>query len=381
MSITAFFVFYAMVGYPLVLIIIGKTKKHKDIRKNIAYEPLVSYIIVAHNESKCIKQKLDNILSFEYPLNKLQIIVASDFCTDNTNDIVNEFIGLHPELNIILNKSKSHKGKTNAQNEAVALAVGEVLVFTDANSMFNSASIRELVCCFASDDVAYVCGRLVYSNDFNLTASSESFYWSLELKQREIESAFHTITAGNGSIYAVKKSYYLEINPILCHDEAFPRIFALQKKESLYNPNAIAYEKAGENNKDEFKRKVRMNRTILNIFVTMWRPLNCFRYRWFSFFYFGHRTCRYLLWLNHLLFFISSLLFVVFGNYIVGGILVFLQIVILIFGVVSIKHSFRFKGFRIIGYYSMTVLAQLVAAVKQMLGRSKPVWDKAESTR
>lgn len=381
MMIFAFFAFYSMIGYPILLLLINKIKKPRQIEKDYTFEPNVSYLIVAHNEEKCIKQKLENVLSFDYPLNKIQLLVASDFCSDHTDEIVSSFIKEHPDLNILLNKSKEHKGKTNAQNETQKLATGEILVLTDANSIFEKNAIRELVSSFAHEDIFYVCGQLKYVNDDNLTASSESIYWKLELKQRQVESNIQTITAGNGSIYAVRNDKYIDISPVHCHDSEFPRLFSLDKKRALYNPMAIAYEKAGETGGDEFKRKVRMNRAILNIFCWMWKPLNLFRYRWFSFFYFGHRTCRYLLWLDHLAFFISTIVFTFVASYIVGGILIGAQVVFTLLGVVSIKHHIKNKIIRLIGYYSMTVLAQFVGAAKQLLGKSKPVWEKAESTR
>ncbi len=381
MALSALFVFYAMVGYPILLILINKIFRPKKIEKDYSYEPKVSYMIVAHNEEKCIFNKLENILSFDYPLDKIQVLVASDFCTDNTDMIVQEFINEHPELCIVLNKSKEHKGKTNAQNETQKLATGEILIMTDANSIFEKKAIRELVVCFSKKDISYVCGQLRYSNTENVTASSESTYWNLDLKMRDIESRFQTITAGNGSIYAVRNSEYIDVNPIRCHDSEFPYIYALKKNRALTNPDAISFEKAGEDNKDEFKRKVRMSRTILDIFKRMWKPLNVFKYKWFSLFYFGHRTTRYLLWFNHLLFFVASIVFTVLCHHIVGGILVGLQLLFFLLGIVSIKYKFKFKLVRLIGYYSMTVLAQFVAACKQLAGKSKPVWEKAESTR
>lgn len=381
MCVSAFFVFYAMFGYPLFLLLISKIKKPKPIEKDYSYEPTVSFMIVAHNEEKCIKRKLENILSFNYPLKKIQILVASDCCTDNTDSIVEEFIKSHSELNVVLNKTIEHKGKTNAQNETQKLASGEILIMTDANSIFDSDAVRELVACFTKPEIAYVCGRLCFSNNDNITASSESFYWDFDLKMRDIESRIQTITAGNGSIYAVKNSEYIDINPIQCHDSEFPLKYALIKKKSLSNPDAVSYEKAGEINSDEFKRKVRMNRTILSIFSLMWRPLNIFKYKWFSLFYFGHRTCRYLIWFNHLLFLVASIVFTIIGFYITGGIIIGLQFICLIIGIVSIKYEIHFKPIRLLGYYSMMVIAQLVAVFKQITGKSKPVWEKAETTR
>ena len=381
MAIALFFIVYALFGYPLLLLIINKIKKPNSIKKNLSIEPTVTYMIAAHNEEKCIYKKLENILEFDYPFDKIQVIVASDFCTDSTNDLVEDFAKRHPELNILLNKSIEHKGKTNAQNEAQKTATGEIIVMTDANSILKSSAIRELVSCFTSDDIVYVCGKLVYTNNDTITGDSESTYWNFDLVQREIESNLQTITAGNGSIYAVRNNEYIDLKPVYCHDGVFPYKFALLKKRCLYNPNAVSYEKAGENNNDEFKRKVRMNRTILNVFINLWRPLNVFKYKWFSFFYFGHRTCRYLLWFNHLLFFAASIALLFLGYYIIGGIIVGLQILFFIIGILSIGYTFRFKPLKIIGYYSMTVLSQLCGAFKQLIGKSKPTWHKAESTR
>lgn len=381
LAVSFFFIFYAMVGYPAVILLLGKLKKPAKIKKDSGYEPTVSYMIVAHNEEKVILNKLNNALELDYKKDKLQIIIASDFSTDKTNEIVKNFIESHPELNIILHETVEHKGKTNAQNEAQKLAAGEILVMTDANAYLAPDAVKELVSCFADKDVSYVCGKLTYSNNENDTAASESSYWNLELKIRDIESRLQTITAGNGSLYAVRNAEYILVPLSNCHDDMMPYRYALRKKKALFNPDAVSYEKAGENNKDEFKRKVRMNRTILDIFVKMWRPLNIFRYKWFSVFYFGHRTCRYLLWLNHLIFFMASVALTAIGYYIAGGVLVGLQLFAILLGLISVKHTVKFKLFRMLGYYSMTILAQMFAALKQMAGKSKPTWEKADSTR
>ena len=131
-------IFFAMVGYPLLLKVLDIILSPSLITKDYNYEPNVSYMIVAHNEEKQIKSKLDNAISLDYPKKKMQIIVTSDLSTDSTNTIVDEFIKKHPENNIILHKTVEHKGKTNAQNEGQRLATGEILVMTDANAIFKN---------------------------------------------------------------------------------------------------------------------------------------------------------------------------------------------------------------------------------------------------
>lgn len=181
--LSAFIIFFAMIGYPLLLSFLDKILKPLPIKKNYEFKPTVSYMIVAHNEEGVILQKLKNTLEIDYPKEKLQIIVASDNSTDGTNYIVKNFIESNGSYNIFLYCSKKHKGKTNAQNEAQKISNGEILVMTDANTMIKSDAIKELVACFTEPNIVYVSGRLIYSNkDDNATSNSESTYWNLDLR-------------------------------------------------------------------------------------------------------------------------------------------------------------------------------------------------------
>ena len=114
--ISIFFIFYSFIGYPLSLIILDKLGKGKMLNLDKEYEPFISIIIPAHNEESVIEKKLKNIISLKYPKNKLEIIIASDNSSDNTNMIVKNFIRANKEENIILYEVNERKGKTNAQN-------------------------------------------------------------------------------------------------------------------------------------------------------------------------------------------------------------------------------------------------------------------------
>src|SRR5699024_6103163 len=300
--LNAFIIFWAMIGYPISLQFLRKLYKNKNLIKDYSYEPTVTLMIVAHNEEKVIHEKLENVIKLNYPKDKTEILIASDNSTDKTNDIVKNFIINNRKDNIRIYEVKQRKGKTNAQNEAQKTVKNEILVMTDANSMLERNSVKELVSTFTTNDISYVSGRLAFTNkELSSTANTENTYWDADTKLRKIESDIQTITAGNGALYACRNKDYHDFKPIKSHDANMPRYYALKGKRALYNPNAVAYEKAGENIEDEFKRKVRMNRGILTSILPDFRILNIFKYRWYSYFYFGHRTCRYLLWLSHLL--------------------------------------------------------------------------------
>jgi len=374
-----FLIFYSLIGYPLSLIILDKVVK-KNIKFDTSLRPSVSIIIPAHNEEKVIETKLKNLVNLNYPKEKMEVIVASDHSTDQTNEIVEKFIKENEEFNIKLYKVNRRLGKTNAQNEAVKIAKGEILVFSDANAILDKDSIIHLVSSFTSEDIIYVAGKLKYVNSLeHLSSHAESVYWNYDLLMRRIESEIKSITAGNGAIYAIKREEYVDFDPIESHDSAVPIYAGLNNKRAVFNPKAIAYEKAGETTKDEFKRKVRMNRNILKFLFGYLKILNIFKYGWFSYFYFGHRLLRYSLFILHILLFVFNII-LIHEKF----------IYIFLFGMQSlfyllafIGHAFRLKQklFYFPYYYTLTILAQLIGAINQLTGKTKPFWEKAETTR
>lgn len=372
-----FALFYAMIGYPLTLIILDKLIKREN-DQDYSLNPDVSIIISAYNEENVIKKKLENIIKTDYP--SYEVIIANDSSTDRTVEICEDFIKDHPQIPIRVNTVKNHLGKTNAQNEAVEVAKGEIIVFSDANSMFRSDAIRELVSYFTADDIEYVCGSLIYHEDDDVSSVvAENTYWNFELKMRKIESNIKTIVNGNGAIYAVRKSDYRHIDLVNSHDYELPLYAGLNHKRALYNPKAIAMEKAGQTTADEFKRKVRMQRRILTNIFTNLRRLNIFEYGWFSFFNFGHKTLRYLQAFFHIVLFITNLALLNRGAFYKAFFLG--QVAFYTLAVIGQLSEAKSKIFYFPRYYCSMMLAQILGAIGEIRGKSKATWEKAETTR
>lgn len=378
--VALFMIFWAMIGYPISIKLIDNILKPKENLKLENSNLSVTVMIVAHNEEKVIEEKLENVIDLNYPESQIKYLVTSDNSTDQTNEIVERFISAHPEKNIKLFKAKKRMGKTNAQNEAQKIVDTDILVMTDANAMLEKNSVKEIVSSFSSEDIVYVAGKLTYSNaNTNSTSESESTYWDSDLAIRDVESRLQTITAGNGALYAVRNKDYKDFDPINSHDSVMPTYYALNNKRAIFNKDAVAVEKAGETDSDEFGRKVRMNRIILSFILPSIRILNIFKYRWYTYFYLGHRSSRYLLWLNHILLLLTSAVLSI-NN---GVFRLLFGAQILFFLIALLQHYLRWnnKFAELIHYYAMTLLAQLVGIYKILTGNSKPFWEKAESTR
>ena len=374
-----FMIFWAMIGFPLSMKLLKKKANRIEHKKDYDYCPSVTVMIVAHNEEDVIKEKLENIMAIDYPSKNLEILVSSDNSDDDTNAIVKKAIEDHPEYNIRLYEVKERKGKTNAQNEAANTVTSEILVMTDANAMLAQNAIKELVSMLAFDEVAYVTGRLTYVSSDNWTAQAENRYWEMDLKLREIESKLYSITAGNGALYAVKTKEYVHFDPVRGHDGAMPPYYVKQGKRAYFNKDALVYERAGQNVEDEFKRKVRMARNPLKSFFPKIALLNLFRFKWFSYFYFGHRYCRRNLWFAHIVVLITSALLIMYDQLFIA--VIALQVTFYLLALIRHFFTVNLKPFNMIYYYSITILAQLVAVYKQLSGQTKPFWEKAESTR
>lgn len=378
--ISSFIIVWAMIGYPVSLKILGKIYKSITIHKDYNHQPTVTVMVVAHNEEKVILEKLHNIIELDYPKEKIEFLISSDNSTDRTNEMVRNFIADYPKYNIRLYEVKSRMGKTNAQNEAHKTVKTEYLVMTDANSIIDKNAVKELMAAFTSEDIAYVSGKLsIVNQEASDVSNAEASYWDSDLEAREIEGRIQTITAGNGALYACRTKDYYDFNPIQCHDSAMPTLYALEGKRAIANHDAIAYEKAGEVIEDEFGRKVRMNRIILKEILPDIRIINIFKYGWFSYFYFGHRTCRYLLWIAHFTVFVSSVFLI---NESWFYMMAFIgQLIFYFLALIRVITKSHNKHLTLIYYYTITIIAQWVGVYRILTGKAKPFWEKAESTR
>jgi len=147
-------------------------------------------------------------------------------------------------------------GKVAAQDRAVRETSAEIVAFSDANATWAPDALRKLVRNFGDPDVAYVCGQLKITGDDG--RNKEGVYWRYELAVRDAESRLGSVTGGNGSIYAVRRDDYVEVDPRFGHDLSLPYLMVQRGRRAVYEPEALAFEKPTPSNEAEYRRKVRM---------------------------------------------------------------------------------------------------------------------------
>ncbi|MFN8224347.1 MAG: glycosyltransferase family 2 protein [Gaiellales bacterium] len=240
-------VLYPLTAQVLAAVFTRRVETDADAR------PSVTVIIAAHNEAAVIERRLENLLALDYPADRLELVVASDASSDATNDLVRAIAAREPRVKLL---DCPRGGKVAAQNRAVRAATSEIVAFSDANATWAPDALVQLVASLADPKVAYVCGQLRY--DAAAEGNREGLYWKLEMALRRAESRLGSITGGNGSIYAVRRDRYVEVDPRWGHDLSFPYRMVQSGHRAVYEPGAHAFEKPTPSNETEYRRKVRM---------------------------------------------------------------------------------------------------------------------------
>lgn len=251
-------VVYPYVGYPVVLWALTRLRQpYTPMPPDDAWLPPVSLMISAYNEGAVIAAKLANALALDYPPGKLQVVVVSDASSDGTDDIVRATAARDPR--VMLYRQEERKGKTAGLNQGVQHATGDVVVFSDANAMYEPTAIRQLVAPLRDPAVGYVVGAAHYSDsDQGHAQESEGLYWRYELALKQMESACASVVGGDGAIYAIRRELYWPLREDDINDFVNPLQIVTAGYRGVFNPRARAWEESADSFAKEFRRKRRI---------------------------------------------------------------------------------------------------------------------------
>jgi cellulose synthase/poly-beta-1,6-N-acetylglucosamine synthase-like glycosyltransferase len=344
-------------AYPAFAALLARVAE-RPVRKE-AVEPTVTVVVAAYNEESVIGRRIENLLALDYPAEKLRIVVSSDASSDRTEEIARQYPGVH----VI---SNPRGGKVAAQDRAVRESDSEVVAFSDANCTWAPDALRKLVTPFADPEVAYVCGQLRILDAEG--GNKEGVYWRYEMVQREAESKLGSVTGGNGSIYALRRSDYVEVDPRFGHDLSLPYLMVQHGRRAVYEPAAHAFEPPTPTNETEYRRKVRMFEHCWLIVLRgkMLRRLGPL----YGLQIVSHRLLRYGSGVLHVVLFATSLALVAHG-WVYAAVLA-LQLVL---------FAAALAGVGIARYYVLVSLATLVSLVNYLRRGVPATWEAAEGTR
>jgi cellulose synthase/poly-beta-1,6-N-acetylglucosamine synthase-like glycosyltransferase len=242
---------YTFATFPVLLVLRGLLIK-RPIRSEDQF-PLVSVILAVRNEERKIRRKLENLASLDYPAGNMQVIVASDGSEDETTEIVAKQF---PEV-VLLRLARSGKGA--AISAACAIASGDILVMTDANSIIDIASLRALMRPFGDESIGGVAGDQRYAaTPGDHAMKGERAYWSFDRLLKRAGSWGGSTVAATGTFYAIRRSLFRTIPPGVNDDYFLSASVVLQGYRLVHEPHAVAFEPTSGSLRAEFNRKVRL---------------------------------------------------------------------------------------------------------------------------
>jgi cellulose synthase/poly-beta-1,6-N-acetylglucosamine synthase-like glycosyltransferase len=360
-------IFYAYLGYPIILFVIGKIKKKSEnVNYQVNYYPSLSIIMPVHNEEKVIESKIKNIFSIDYPENRFELIIVSDGSTDRTKEIILD----NPHHNIKFYELPARRGKAAALNLGLEKSSGEIIVFTDASIMLDKEALKNIVKKFQDGRIGCVSGE-----DYIHESGGEGLYGRYELFLRNLESKVHSIVGASGSFYAQRRELCNDFKEGMAPD--FLSVLATVEKgyRAITEPSAFGIMTSLKSSSDEFNRKVRtLVRGMSAIFYKK-SLLNPFRYGIFSFELLSHKIMRWLvpfflisLLLSNLFLLDSSIYLLAF----ITQVIFYLLAVSSMSKIINIHEKIYVK---VPLYFTAVNAAILYAWVKYLSGTKQEIWN------
>ncbi|HCT94894.1 MAG TPA: glycosyl transferase [Rikenellaceae bacterium] len=376
-------VFYTYAGYGFVLIFLVKIKEFfrakVKISQTLTYKE-VTLLIAAYNEEEIVDSKMRNTYEIDYPREKLKIVWVTDGSNDNTNNLLSKYSDV-----TVLYESK-RAGKSAALNRAVPLLDTSIVIFTDANTMLNRESVREIVKAFSDPRVGCVAGekRVQSGERDGASSAGEGIYWKYESMLKSLDSRLYSAVGAAGELFAIRTELFESVPADTLLDDFILSMKIAERGFKIhYCKEAYATESGSANMKEEEKRKVRISAGGIQSVLRLAPLLNIFKYHIFTFQYISHRVLRWTI-TPVLLFalFPMNLSIVLMGGSSVYTLFLVLQVLFYlgaIIGKIMADRKIKNKILYIPYYFlfmNLNVLGGIVYLIKRKRGDG--TWEKSK---
>lgn len=287
--ILIFFILYTYFIYPFLLLFISYFFKKK--KYDPQYNLKIDFLIAAYNEEKVIKWKIENTIGALEHFKYSKIWIVSDGSSDKTVEIIKSNYSNNKQIKLI---ELDRSGKSQAINKALKKLEGDIVIFSDANTMYKPETVEKLTAPFSDYKIGCTCGKLIYQNPDNIVSGKgESFYWIYENTLKKLESKIGYVSGATGAVYAIRRKLYENL-PMNCINDDFTISMKIVEKnyKCIYVEEAIVHEDVAPSVESEFKRHVRdATGHYISVFH-LFKMLNLFK-GFSSFIFWSHRIIRW----------------------------------------------------------------------------------------
>lgn len=291
-----FIIFYAYVGYGILLFFLVRIKRIFSPKKGIYdpdYEPEVTLFVAAYNEKDYVDEKVNNSFSLEYPKEKVKQVWVTDGSDDGTPDLLRKYT----DKGVEVHHEDARGGKIGAMNRGMQFVKSPIVIFSDGNTNLGHESIRRIVNLFSNPKVGCVSGeKRIYQKDADSAAGTEGIYWKYESTLKKWDAELYSVVGAAGELFAIRTDLYKHVEKDTLLDDFMISLRVAMKGYTIqYDPEAYAIETSSANVKEELKRKIRISAGGIQSIVRLAPLLNIFKYGTLSFQYISHRVLRWTL--------------------------------------------------------------------------------------
>ena len=365
--------FYAYVAYPAIIWAVARTRPARNASRKNDVWPAVTITVPVYNEVSTIRATLERLLDVDYPKDRLQLLVLSDASHDGTDDVVREFSGHGVELM----RASNRRGKTAAENAAVAVARGDIIVNIDATVVVPRGSLKQLIRVFDDPTIGVASGCDVSVGAAGKRdAGAESGYTGYEMRVRDLETRVGSIVGASGCFYGIRRRIRgSALPPGLSWDFASTLVARQQGYRSVSVPEAVCLVPRTAEIRSELRRKTRTMARGLSTLFYFRALMNPLRYGAFALMLISHKLFR---WLPYLLLpaAILALGLLATRSSVAGALLAIVAVGVLI-GATAIRYgsSVRFKPLALAGFVVAALTAGFLAWVDALRGTRMVTWD------
>jgi cellulose synthase/poly-beta-1,6-N-acetylglucosamine synthase-like glycosyltransferase len=361
--------------YPFILkflaVFVNRKKTTADLNKSI------SILISAYNEEKVIRDRIENLASQNYDMDKVEVLIGSDNSSDETDKILFELTQKYKWLKFFSYKQRG--GKAGVLNKLINEAKNEIIVFTDANTIFDNDVLKNLVKYFDDENLGGVCGKLILKSE-DSNDNEESRYWSYETLIKQVEGDLGISIAANGGIFAIRKELYTPIpTEKAVTDDLFLSLKVLsQGFKFAYASDAFAYENTANSLNEEMQRKIRFSATNFQTLLAC-KELLFHKNLLLSYAFWSHKVIRWFLPLLLIFIFISNYFLISFGS--IFNLFFILQVIFYAFaliGFILYKFKIRFMIFTLPYYFYLSNYALVMGFIKFIKGQNSVIWESTK---
>jgi cellulose synthase/poly-beta-1,6-N-acetylglucosamine synthase-like glycosyltransferase len=367
-------ILHSYVIYPKLVQYFSKYRKNNELIY-LDELPPITIIIPAHNEEKVIGQKLETLLQSKFPLDRIELLIGADNCKDQTSSIITSYQDRFPDMNLI--EFTERQGKINIVNKLVNKAKHEIIVMTDANVLFDTNTLNELVKHFKNPKIGLVDSRMEH---FGLKETgismAENGYISNEVQTKFGEGKIWGAMMGPfGGCFAFRKVCFQAIPTHFLVDDFYLNMIILQQGYQCINEqNARVFEDVSNESWIEFKRKIRISAGNFQNLSRFWTML--FRFDGISYAFFSHKFLRWILPFFMLFILVgSSILSREHIVYTIMNALFIIPLGLYIPDYLGKKIGVHFKWVRYIVHFTSMNIALFLGFFKFLGGIKSSIWE------